>query len=152
MNVAFKFESYRVLIVYNQNDLWDDIHLRLIDTDCTLFAVNSVKDALSLMSIMHFDIIIADADLPDSDGGMFLHSADLAHQDAVKIMHHQKANNGARWHLIVEGSDALDQKHLEIYGMLSILTEEFPAEYEKGGQKTGMVFEATRTGQSMVLQ
>ena len=152
MNVAFKFESYRVLLVHNQDDLWDDIHQRLVDTDCTLFAVNSVKDALSLMSLMCFDIIISDVDLPDSNGMTFLQSTEVSHQGAVKIMHHKKADQGTRWHLILEGADALDHKYLEIYGMLSILSEEFPAENDREEQNTGMFFKELLADNSVVLQ
>ena len=152
MNVAFKFEGYRVLLVHNQDDLWDDIHLKLIDTDCTLFAVNSSKDALTLIALMRFDIIISDSDLSDSNGMTLLLSANETNRNAVKIMHHRKANDDIRWHLILEGADALDQKYLEIYGMLSILSNQSHGAYERTGQYIGRVFEELRVDSSMVLQ
>lgn len=152
MNVAFKFEGYRVLLVHNQDDLWDDIHLKLIDTGCTLFAVNSAKDASSLIALMGFDIIISDSNLSDANGMTLLQSANETNRGAVKIMHHRKANDDIRWHLILEGADALDQKYLEIYGMLSILSDQSQGSYERTGQYIGRVFEELRAGSSAVLQ
>jgi DNA-binding NtrC family response regulator len=153
MSVAFKFEGYRVLLVHNQEGLWDDIHLRLVDTTCSLFAVNSAKDALALMSLTDFDIIIADADLPDASGMGLLQSAEIINTGSVRIMHQKKPDNGHRWHLILEGADALDHKYLEIYGMLSILSDQTPDNYHRTEKYIGSMFEdLQQAGTSIVFQ
>jgi DNA-binding NtrC family response regulator len=151
MSIAFKFEGYRVLLVHNQDGFWDDIHLRLVDTDCSLFAVNSAKDALSLITMMNFDIIISDSQLSDSSGMTLLQSASMTNQDAVKIMHHRKSDDDIRWHLILEGVDALDQKYLEIYGILSILSDPSSDKHERTGHDIGRVFEELRVENSVSL-
>ncbi len=151
MDVAFKFEGYRILLVHNQDNLWDDIHRRLVDTDCNLFAVNSAKDALSLIALMRFDIIISDSILSDSSGITLLQTVNPTNQKAVKIMRHRKANDAIRWHLILEGADALDQKYLEIYGMLSILSNHSYGAHEQTGHYIGRVFEELRVENSVYL-
>jgi DNA-binding NtrC family response regulator len=151
MDVAFKFEGYRILLAHNQDDIWDDIHLRLVDTGCNLFAVNSAKDALNLTALMRFDIIISDSVLSDSSGMTLLQSTNTINQNAVKIMHHKKANDAIRWHLILEGADALDQKYLEIYGMLSILSNRSNGTNAKTGHDFGRVFEELRVESSAYL-
>ena len=144
MNVAFKFEGYRVLLVHNQDDFWDDVHLRLVGTDCTLFAVNTAKDAFSLIELMPFDIIISDSQLSDASGLNLLQTAVTKSKHAVRIMHHRKADGNIRWHLMLEGADALDQKYLEIYGMLSILSHPSSDNHQWTSQYIGSIFDDLR--------
>lgn len=151
MDVAFKFEGYRVLLVHNQDDLWDDVQLKLLDTDCSLFVVNSAKDALSMIALMTFDIIICDADLSDSSGLTMLQATNTANRNALKIMHHREANDDIHWHIILEGSDAIDQRYLEIYGMLSILSHQTDGSLESTARTIGRVFEDLRVENPMSL-
>lgn len=151
MDVAFKFEGYRVLLVHNQDDLWDDVQLKLLNTDCTLFTVNSAKDALTMTALMTFDIIICDAELSDSSGLSMLQSTNAANRNALKIMHHREANDDIHWHLILEGADAIDQRYLEIYGMLSILSHHPHDSLERTGRTIGRVFEELRVDNTMSL-
>jgi CheY-like chemotaxis protein len=152
MKVAFKFEGYRVLLVHNQEDFWDDIHLRLVGTDCTLFAVNSAKDAFGLIEIMPFDIIISDSNLSDASGLNFLQTASTTNKHAVGIMHHKKADGHIRWHVMIEEANALDQKYLEIYGMLSILSDPANDRHEWISQYFGGVFNDLQPENTVSLQ
>ena len=151
MDVAFKFKGYRVLLIHNQDDYWDEIHLKLIDTDCTLFAVNSVKDASSLIALIPFDIIIGDADISDFNGTSLMHSVNMAKPNAVKIIHYGNANDDIRWHLILDGSETLDQKYLEMYGMLSILSDQTQGREEPQRQHIGRMLEERRAEKNVSL-
>ena len=68
MEIAYKFKGYRVLLIHGEEPCWDDIHSRIMKTDCDLFAVNSTKDAQRLMQLMEFDIIISAYDRDEATG------------------------------------------------------------------------------------
>lgn len=124
MDIAYKFEGYRVLLVHNEEPIWDVIHSRIMETDCDLFAVNSAKDALTLMQLMDFDIIISAYDRNQTNGRELFQNASGTNRNAIKILQKKQRDSGMDWRLLLSGVDGLSRNSLELESMLAVISNQ----------------------------
>jgi hypothetical protein len=122
MEIAYKFEGYRVLLVHDEEPVWDDIHSRIVETDCDLFSVNTAKDALNLMQLMNFDIIISAYDRNEADGRVLFENLSGSNRKAIKIMQRKGRPSGAKWRLLLSSMEGLKKNSLEMESMLAVLS------------------------------
>ena len=125
VDIAYKFEGYRVLLVHNEEPIWDLIHSRIMETDCDLFAVNSAKDAWALMQLMDFDIIISAYDRNQTNGRKLFQNVSGSNRNAVKILQKKRRDSGTKWRLLLSGVDGLSRNSLELEGMLAVISNQF---------------------------
>jgi CheY-like chemotaxis protein len=125
VNIAYKFEGYRVLLVHNEEPIWDVIHSRIMETDCDLFAVNSAKDALTLMQLMDFDIIISAYDRNETNGREFFQTVIGSNRNAIKILQKKRRDSGMKWRLLLSGVEGLSRNSLELESMLAVISNKF---------------------------
>lgn len=130
MDIAYKFEGYRVLLVHNEESIWDDIHARIIETDCDLFAVNSAKDALTLMQLIDFDIIISAYDRNDANGRELFQNVNGPNRNAIKILQKKRRDSGMKWRLLLRGVDGPSRNSLVSESLLAVISHHF---YGNGG-------------------
>lgn len=124
MDIAYKFEGYRVLLVHNEEPIWDVIHSRIMETDCDLFAVNSAKDALTLMQLMDFDIIISAYDRNQTNGRELFQNVSGTNRNAIKILQKKQRDSGMDWRLLLSGVDGLSRNSLELESMLAVISNQ----------------------------
>jgi hypothetical protein len=125
VDIAYKFEGYRVLLVHGEEPIWDIIHSRIMDTDCDLFAVNSAKDAWTLMQLMEFDIIISAYDQNQTNGRELFQNVSGSNRNAIKILQKKRRDNGMKWRLLLSGVDGLNRNSLELESMLAVISNQF---------------------------
>lgn len=124
MDIAYKFEGYRVLLIHNEEPIWDVIHSRIMETDCDLFAVNSAKDALTLMQLMDFDIIISAYDRNQTNGRELFQNVSGTNRNAIKILQKKQRDSGMDWRLLLSGVDGLSRNSLELESMLAVISNQ----------------------------
>lgn len=124
VDIAYKFEGYRVLLVHNEEPIWDVIHSRIMETDCDLFAVNSAKDALTLMQLMDFDIIISAYDRNQTNGRELFQNVSGTNRNAIKILQKKQRDSGMDWRLLLSGVDGLSRNSLELESMLAVISNQ----------------------------
>ncbi|MFZ0613942.1 MAG: hypothetical protein WAM73_17005 [Desulfobacterales bacterium] len=124
MKIAYKFKGYRVLLVHNDEPFWDDIHSRIMKTDCDLFAVNSTKDASRLMQLMAFDIIISAFDRHEANGRDLFRQANASNRNAIKILQKKRSDCGMKWRLQLSSVDGQIRNSLELESMLAVISGE----------------------------
>ena len=125
VDIAYKFEGYRVLLVHNEEPIWDVIHSRIMETDCDLFAVNSAKDALTLMQLMDFDIIISAYDRNETNGRELFRNVSGSNRKAIRILQKKRRDSGMKWRLLLNGVDGLSRNSLELESMLAVISNRF---------------------------
>jgi DNA-binding NtrC family response regulator len=125
VDIEYKFEGYRVLLVHNEEPIWDVIHSRIIQTDCDLFAVNSTKDAWTLMQLMDFDIIISAYDRNEANGRELFQNVSGSNRNAIKILQKKHRDSGTKWRLLLSGVGGLSRNSLEMEGMLAVISNQF---------------------------
>lgn len=124
MEIAYKFKGYRVLLVHNDESYWDDIHSRIMKTDCDLFAVNSTKDASRLMQLMEFDIIISAYDRHKANGLDLFRPVNGFNRNAIKILQKERSDGGIKWRLQLRSVDGQIRNSLELESMLAVISGE----------------------------
>jgi len=124
VDIAYKFEGYRVLLVHNEEPIWDVIHSRIVETDCDLFAVNSAKDAWTLMQLMAFDIIISAYDRNQANGRELFRNVSGSNRNAIKIVQKKRRDSGMKWRLLLSGGDDLNRDSLELESMLAVISNQ----------------------------
>ncbi|MFZ0728180.1 MAG: hypothetical protein WAM61_20555 [Desulfobacterales bacterium] len=134
VKIAYKFKGYRVLLVHNDEPFWDDIHSRIMKTDCDLFAVNSTKDASRLMQLMAFDIIISAYDRHEVDGWDLFRHVTGSNRNAIKILQKKRSDCGMKWRLQLSSGDGQIRNSLELESMLAVISGEM-----EGNGDTGQV-------------
>jgi DNA-binding NtrC family response regulator len=125
VDIAYKFEGYRVLLVHNEEPIWDAIHSRIMETDCDLFAVNSAKDAWTLMQLMAFDIIISAYDRNQTNGRELFQNVSGPNRNAIKILQKKRRDSGMKWRLLLSGVNGLNRNSLELESMLAVISNRF---------------------------
>lgn len=125
MDIAYKFEGYRILLVHNEEPIWDVIHSRIMETDCDLFAVNSAKDALTLMQLMDFDIIISAYDRNQTNGRELFQNLNGSNRNAIKILQKKRRDSGMKWRFLLSGVDGLSKNSLELESILAVISHQF---------------------------
>lgn len=125
MDIAYKFAGYRVLLVHNEEPIWDVIHSRIMETDCDLFAVNSAKDAWALMQLMDFDIIISAYDRNQTNGRELFQHVSGSNGNAIKILQKKRRDIGMKWRLLLSGVDGLSRNSLELESMLAVISNRY---------------------------
>jgi hypothetical protein len=131
VNIAYKFEGYRILLIHTEESIWDDIHSRIAETDCDLFAVNSVKDALALVNLMDFDIIISAYDLNEANGRELMQNLKGQNRNAIKFLKKNRRDSGVKWRLLLRGVGGLSRNSLEMESMLAVISHQYEG---KGGR------------------
>jgi CheY-like chemotaxis protein len=125
VDIAYKFDGYRVLLIHNEEPVWDVIHSRIMETDCDLFAVNSAKDAWTLMQLMDFDIIISAYNRNQTNGRELFRNVSGSNRNAIKILQKKRRDSGMKWRLLVSGVDGLSRNSLELESMLAVISKRF---------------------------
>ena len=125
MDIVYKFAGYRVLLVHNEEPIWDVIHSRIMETNCDLFAVNSAKDAWALMQLMDFDIIISAYDRNQTNGRELFQNMSGSNGNAIKILQKKRRDSGMKWRLLLSGVDGLSRNSLELESMLAVISNRF---------------------------
>ena len=138
MDIAYKFEGYRVLLVHNEEPIWDVIHSRIMETDCDLFAVNSAKDAWTLMQLMDFDIIISAYDRNQTNGRELFQNVSGSNRNAIKILQKKRRDSGMKWRLLLSGVNSLSRNSLELESMLAVISNQFDGNGCFGQQDAGI--------------
>ncbi len=146
MDIAYKFEGYRVLLVHNEEPIWDVIHSRIMETDCDLFAVNSTKDAWTLMQLMDFDIIISAYDRNQANGRELFQNVSGSNRDAIKIMQKKRRDSGTKWRLLLSGVGGLSRNSLELESMLAVISNRFDGNGGVGQHDAGIDHDTGCTG------
>jgi len=138
VDILYNFNGYRVLLIHNEEPMWDDVHSRIIETDCDLFAVNSAKDAVTLMQLMTFDIIISAYDRDQTNGRGLFDRINPSHRNAIKILQKKRLDSGMKWHLLLSGVDGLSRNSLELESMLAVISNRFNGKGGSGQQNAGI--------------
>jgi DNA-binding NtrC family response regulator len=146
VDIAYKFDGYRVLLVHNEDPIWDAIHSRIMKTDCDLFAVNSAKDAWTLMQLMDFDIIISAYDRSQTNGRELFQNVSGSNRNAIKILQKKRRNSGMKWRLLLNGINGLKKNSLEWEGMLAVISNRFDRNGSFGQHDAGIGHDASFTG------
>ena len=146
VDIAYKFEGYRVLLVHNEEPIWDVIHSRIIKTDCDLFAVNSAKDAWTLMQLMAFDIIISAYDRNQTNGLVLFQNVSGSYRNAIKILQKKRRDSGMKWRLLLSGVNRLNRNSLELESMLAVISNRFDGNGGFGQHDAGIDHDTCCTG------
>jgi DNA-binding NtrC family response regulator len=146
VDILYNFNGYRVLLVHNEEPMWDDVHSRIMETDCDLFAVNSAKDAVTLMQLMTFDIIISAYDRDEANGRTLFDHINPSHRNAIKILQKKRRDSGIKWHLLLGGVDGLNRKSLELESMLAVISNRFDGNGGCGQHDAGIDHDTSCTG------
>ena len=146
VDIAYKFEGYRVLLVHNEEPIWDVIHSRIIKTDCDLFAVNSAKDAWTLMQLMAFDIIISAYDRNQTNGRELFQNVSGPNRNALKILQKRRRDSGMKWRLLLSGVNRLNRNSLELESMLAVISNRFDGNGGFGQHDAGIDHDTFCTG------
>jgi DNA-binding NtrC family response regulator len=146
VDIAYKFEGYRVLLVHNEEPIWDVIHSRIMETDCDLFAVNSAKDAWTLMQLMDFDIIISAYDRNQTNGRELFQNVSGSNRNAIKILQKKRRDSGMKWRLLLSGVNGLNRNSLELESMLAVISNRFDGNGGFGQHDAGIDHDTCCTG------
>jgi len=109
-----------------------------METDCDLFAVNSAKDALTLMQLMDFDIIISAYDRNQTTGRELFQNVSGSNRNAIKILQKKRRDRGMKWRLLLSGVDGLSRNSLELESMLAVISHQFDGNGGAGQHDAGI--------------
>lgn len=61
----------KVLLVRNEDGIWDALFSTLLSCNCFLLSVNLVKDGMRLLALDRFDVVVSDDRLDEANGFEF---------------------------------------------------------------------------------